>query len=226
MEEQKMKKIKNSAVLMLSLCVATSMCACSKSDATEETTKSETTATTTEATTTEDENEEETDDLDFEMEEEGEDSYSADVERVEGTGETLLGFDNWYLEKESAGEAFNIWTFYNAKGEPFAVQFGFDNGPGPKYTVADFDGDGKDDIICNNQFGGDGAMRVYVFRNNGGTVEVGQEAVSGDLCVLAYDVTYDPDKKEITFSNYDDGTEKIITADDFQFTTWDEAELW
>lgn len=91
-----MKRFKNSAVLMLGLCLAASMCACSKSDSTEEeTTKSETQATTTEATTAEEKAEEETEEPEEEY-----DSYAPDIERVEGTGETLLGFNDWYLERK------------------------------------------------------------------------------------------------------------------------------
>lgn len=220
-ENKKMKRFKNSAVLMLGLCLAASMCACSKSDSTEEeTTEQETQATTTEATTAEEKAEEET-----EEPEEEDDSSAPDIERVEGTGETLLGFNDWYLEKESQGDVFNIWTFYTSEGEPFAVQFGFDNSSEPVYYVDDFDGDGSDDIICNNQFGGDGAMRVYVFRNNGNTIEVGQEAVSGELCVMGYNVVYDSEKKKVLFSNYADDTDEVLTSDDFEFVPYDEADL-
>lgn len=208
-----MNRSKESVVLILSLCLAASMCACSKSEPAEEITSSDTTAATTEETT-----EEET-----EEPEESEDTSLSDVERVEGTGETLLGFDDWYLERIEGQPGFNTWTFYNSDGEPFAEQFGFNNDSGPQYYVDDFDGDGEDDIICNNRYGGDGAQRVFVFRNNGGTVEVGRQAVSGELCVLGYNLFYDPETGVVTFINNLDGTEEILTSDDFIFVPYDEA---
>lgn len=220
-----MKKIIRTSALLLSLCMAASMCACGdSSDADkekEETTGSGTEKTIEETTTAAEETLKETE---AEVEEE-DDTYIPDIEQVAGTGGTLLGFDNWYLEKESAGEIFNTWTFYNEQGEPFAVQFGFDNNSGPQYIVDDFDGDGTDDIICNNQYGGDGAQRVFVFRNTPNGIEVGQEAVSGELGAMGFDVFYDAGSKQVIFSNYTDNTEQVLTVDDFVFTTWEESGL-
>ena len=41
-------------------------------------------------------------------------------------------------------------------------------------SARDVDGDGVTDLICNCQFGGDGAERVYIFRKRDGVIEVGQ----------------------------------------------------
>lgn len=41
-------------------------------------------------------------------------------------------------------------------------------------VARDIDGDGVTDLICNCQYGGDGAQRVSIFRKHGSMIEIGQ----------------------------------------------------
>lgn len=230
-----MKKIKNKIAIAMGLCMVFSICACEKKDA----------ESTTEVVISEDttiwEETEETDEIECEDEsdeefydEEVEDDYEAPAPtKIKGNGETLLGFDGWYLEKEEVGgEIFNIWTFYSGEGKAFATQFGFENANGPKYTVVDFDGDGNEEMVCNCTYGGDGANRVYIFRNNNGTIEVGQidygyldDELGEDNCEMAYDLYYDSStgKTIIEFPYHD--YQKELTPDNFTYQTLEESGL-
>ncbi|MBO7450521.1 MAG: FG-GAP repeat protein [Clostridiales bacterium] len=229
-----MKKIKNKIAIMMGLCMVFSICACEKKDAegtTEVVITEDTTVLKETEKTEETEAEEETY---FEYDEEAEDDYAEpEPSKMKGTGETLLGFDGWYLEKEPAGDIFNTWTFYTGEGKPFATQFGFDNENGPVYSVVDFDGDGTDDMVCNCEFGGDGAQRVYVFRNNNGTIEVGQidydyldKELGDDLCEMAYNLFYDSSTgKTIIYFPYHDKQEEL-TPKNFTYQTLEESGLF
>ena len=224
-----MKKIKNKIAIMMGLCMVFSICACEKNDA-----ESTTEVVITEDTTIFEETDETTENESYEeSDEEIEDDYVAPApSKMKGNGETLLGFDGWYLEKEPAGDIFNSWTFYTAEGKPFAVQFGFDNENGPVYSVVDFDGDGNDDMVCNCTYGGDGAMRVYVFRNNNGTIEVGQldddyldKVLGDDNCEMAYDLYYDSSTGKTTIDFPYHGKENELKPGDFSYQTLDESGL-
>ena len=141
---------------------------------------------------------------------------------------TLIGFDNCYCDAQvSMGDYFN-WTIYNGDNEIIACQFGFGCDRGPVYYLVDIDGDGKEEMICNCMYSGDGSARAFIYRNNNGVVEVGRldedkmaERMGVELCVLAFDMYYDADSKGFVFENYLNDKEYSVSIDDFYFTKFD-----
>ena len=74
----------------------------------------------------------------------------------------------------------------------------------------------------------DGACRVFIFRNNNGTVEIGTldeekiaEGLGVEMYVLAYNVYYYDDKKVIIFDYMADDIQLMLDSDDFIFKPFD-----
>lgn len=129
-----------------------------------------------------------------------------DIERLTESEmfDSILGFDNCEVIRiEETGYRFYTWHFHaETDGEIRCVaeMFGrFDSNMPEAYSV-DLDGDGVDELICNNT-SGDGWRTVTVFRNNNGVIETGY--ISSDyydeLGMLNFGLSsfveyYDPDQ--------------------------------
>ena len=88
--------------------------------------------------------------------------------------ENVMGFDICRIEVEQLFLSHMLWHYYaEIDGEERCIgeYFGFG---GPEAWSADVDGDGLTELVCNCTWGGDGAQRVYVFRNNNGVIERGE----------------------------------------------------
>ena len=139
---------------------------------------------------------------------------------------SLLGFDNCYCEGYMDVIGHCNWTIYNGDGEEIACQFGFDCEDAPDCYVADLDGDGEDELICNCTYGADGTQRVFIFRNNDGVIEVGTfdetriaSEIGEEISAIAYNVFYDEAQNSIVFV-YITGNEYIIPLNDFTFSKY------
>ena len=137
----------------------------------------------------------------------------------------ILGFESYYVKAEEPFKGFVNWKFFteiNGVETCIAEVFG-DIISKPEIYQKDFDGDGVEELICNNMYG-TGAGRVYIYRNHNGVIEVGY---------LCYDLTdeslfpgitnqgssyiqeiYQPENE--TFEIYypvEDGTKSVILHD-------------
>lgn len=109
------------------------------------------------------------------------------------------------------------WTLYNSEEEPIALQFGY-NYEAPDWYSFDMDNDGTDELICPCVYGGDGAERVFVYRNNNGVIEIG--SYETDMGVPEYRVYYAGDGK-IMLLNWEQDKEYVLGIDDFEFEVFD-----
>ena len=141
---------------------------------------------------------------------------------------SLLGFDDCYCLGEISSYDYCIWNIYNGDHEMIASSFGFGYDRGPEYYLFDIDSDGQKDIICNCIYDADGACRVFIFRNNNGTVEIGTldeekiaDGLGVEMYVLAYNVYYYDDKKVIIFDYMADDIQLMLDSDDFIFKPFD-----
>ena len=139
---------------------------------------------------------------------------------------SILGFDNCYCEGYMDVIGHCNWTIYNGDGEEIACQFGFGCEDAPDFYVADLDGDGENELICNCTYGADGTQRVFVFRNNAGIIEVGRfdenrmaSELGEELYALSYNEFYDEAQNSIVFA-YTTGNEYSISLDDFSFSRY------
>ena len=139
---------------------------------------------------------------------------------------SILGFDNCYCEGYMDVIGHCNWTIYNGDGEEIACQFGFDCEDAPDCYVADPDGDGENELICNCTYGADGSQRVFIFRNNAGIIEVGSfdetrmaREIGEELYALSYNEFYDEAQNCIVFV-YITGHEYGILPDDFSFSNY------
>jgi hypothetical protein len=97
----------------------------------------------------------------------------------------ILGL-NGYIEGVESPPEFVTWRYFaevNGNTQCVAEVFGFATSAPEAYSK-DIDGNGVKELIGNCQYGGDGARRVIVYRNNNGIVEIG---------TLAYDTNVLPD---------------------------------
>lgn len=212
-----MKSYNKNIALILSLGIMFSLCSCSKK--TEETTTTETTAedTTVEETTVEETTVTETyipDLTEDEKIDDEESSSNVTLKRIEGTDETLLGYDNWYIIKKTECHT-NTYIFYNENG---SVVLGEEFG-GFGFQIKDLDGDGINELISPCQYSADGANRLFVFRNNNGVIEKGR--IGSSLSTPEYSEYYDEDQGKMIFDSTQGTFE--LTIDDFIFEKY-EAE--
>ena len=70
----------------------------------------------------------------------------------------------------------------------------------PECYVADPDGDGENELICNCTYGADGTQRVFIFRNNAGIIEVGSFDETRMAREIGHEYSILPD--DFSFSNY------------------------
>lgn len=89
----------------------------------------------------------------------------------------LLGYTRWEYEwEEYITDVHYGVTVYSADDHTALGRwFGFSNSSNitPEMYAIDIDGDGNNELICNCQYGGDGAERCYIYRNNNGNIEQG-----------------------------------------------------
>jgi|GEM_PF-2662216 len=105
----------------------------------------------------------------------------------------ILGFSGYYMLTEKTTPSFYLWRYYTNDGVCIAELTGY-SAQEPAAYVADLDGDGITELICNAVYG-DGAQRVVVFRNNNGVIERG--TVKGDYLISDI-VAFDPDTQTFT----------------------------
>lgn len=75
----------------------------------------------------------------------------------------ILGYDG-VLVTDGRMDSWSLRTYYAGEGgETFPIAESFGWGPAQDYTV-DLDGDGQQELVCNVEFGGDGAMRVIIYQ--------------------------------------------------------------
>lgn len=136
----------------------------------------------------------------------------------------ILGFENCYAESENTGPDHYYWRIFNSEGKEIACQFGFGCDSKPDIVIADIDGDGKDELLSNCVYGGDGAERAYVFRSRNGVIEVGtinreklQKELGITLGANKYKVNYSAEKNQLVFVNSTDDQERVLTMDDLIF---------
>ena len=129
-----------------------------------------------------------------------------------------LGYKRCYCELISMGGNGFIWNLYNEDKEMIAMQFGY-NDYEPQLYSADMDGDGTDELISYCIYGGDGAARIFVYRNNNGIIELG--VFETDLNVYEYAMEYDDNEKKIILQNWRDEKETVLGIDDFTFSRFD-----
>lgn len=217
-----MKRLKMTSILLAAILL---LCSCNnetnETSASQETTETTETTKATETTeTTEDTEETESE------EEDGPAWDEMDEKRLELSKEPLLGFENWYVIRRSNDYGYAEWSFYTEDDICFGCQFGTSIDE-PNIRLRDLDGDGMKELICMNIFMGDGANRIFIYRNNNGVIEEGtceQEHLMElygfeDLCVLAYDEFYDDDNDRMILTPYyeNDGKPIELTLDAFTF---------
>jgi len=86
----------------------------------------------------------------------------------------VLGYSDYYVTVEQTMPGFIIQKYYikeDGVETCIAQVFGYAV-PEPEVYSKDLDGDGVNELICNCMYG-TGAERVYIFRNNNGTIEKG-----------------------------------------------------
>lgn len=194
-------------LIISGLMIGFSVCACSKAD--KETTVSESVSaaeSSSENTTTSEESETEKE-------------LSKRVELG-----TILGLENCYAEVEGTGPGHYFWHIFNSEGKEIACQFSFGCDSKPDIVTADIDGDGKDELISNCCYGGDGVERAYVYRNRNGVIEVGtidQDKIQKELGITLgannYKVCYSEEQKQLVFVNSLDNSERALSTDDLIF---------
>lgn len=129
-----------------------------------------------------------------------------------------LGYEKCYCELVSRGINGFKWNLYNEDREMMAMQFGFNDYEPYLYSV-DMDGDGIDELISLCTYSGDGAVRIFVYRNNNGTIELG--VFEPNLSVPSYSMEYDSAEKKIIMQNWTEETETVLGIDDFSFSRFD-----
>ena len=82
----------------------------------------------------------------------------------------------------------------------------------------DLDNDGEDELISNFQYSADGARRVYIYRTNNDSVEIGY--FNTNLCNAEHYEEYDPEKGLIIHHKWADDSDTVLTLDDFEFVTY------
>ncbi len=94
---------------------------------------------------------------------------------IAGQYTNIMGYDGYIVAvEETAPDFMTLYycTEENGKEKCIAELFGFFGGEERAFIV-DFDGDGITELVCNCMYGGDGAERVFVYRNNEGIIEQG-----------------------------------------------------
>ena len=167
-----------------------------------------------------------------------------DVPRDDGSSDlssikpfdTVLGFEDYRVTMEQVTPWTMVWHFWvEIDGEERCVAetFGDEDSFGA-YSV-DFDGDGVQELITNNEFG-DGAQKVYVYKKVGGQIMKGSPSRDYYENELGFDMLvgaaaeaaeyYNPETREFVVTNYgaDDIKTVVITdLDHFAFEPFEHS---
>ncbi len=135
--------------------------------------------------------------------------------------DTVLGFEDYHVTMEQVTPWTIVWHFWvEIDGEERCVAEAF----GDEYSFGaysvDLDGDGVPELITNNEFG-DGASKVYVYKNAGGEIMEGtvsrkyyEDELGFDMMVGAANVAeehYDAETNEFVVTNHGMEKEKTVT---------------
>lgn len=148
---------------------------------------------------------------------------SADMNSIKPM-DNVLGFEDYHVTMVAVAPWTIVWHFWvEIDGEERCVAevFGDEYSFGA-YSV-DLDGDGVPELITNNEFG-DGARKVYVYKNAGGEIMKGspsrdyyENELGFDMLVGAASAAeeyYNPETNEFVVTNYGiDDTKTAIIAD-------------
>ncbi len=203
-----MKKI----LLVMTICMALLVSACTNNSAEMNAGSSETTESTVNETTSASEADE-----------------TAPV-RLEIGG--LIGFENCYCIKDTVVGDHTGWAFYNGNDKQIAYQFGYGCQDKPEYYLKDLDGDGKEEMICNCVYGADGAERVFIFKNDNGVAMIGKcnsESVAASIDAELrgankYSEYYDKDSGTLIFRGSEDKSREM-KIDDFVFEEYSKDSI-
>ena len=125
--------------------------------------------------------------------------------------DNVMGFDVCRVEVEASSLFHTMWHYYaeiDGVERCIGERFGFN---GPEAWSVDLDGDGVTELVCNCTGGADGVTRVFVFRNNGGVIELGRiDGTYYYINELGFDYwgaggiseSYDPEKNVFVVKNY------------------------
>lgn len=140
----------------------------------------------------------------------------------------ILGHEKWHMKcvgaQGSQGDWSN-WIFVDDDTDEILGEwFGFDELT-DYIHIADIDGDGTNELICNCRYGCDCAQRVMVYRNNNGTIEVGtasEQSLEAALglsieCVLDYQLEYDEKSGQLELEYNRDGSVHQVDFNCFSY---------
>lgn len=134
-------------------------------------------------------------------------------------------FENCDIILEESAPDFYEWNYYDANRNIVAHQYGF-NASHPDTYLLDIDEDGVNELICNNQCGGDLVREVNIFRFKDGDVEIG--SLDWDQIDIPENETYLPEtyyspdgQTVVVVFNTTEGPQEIpVSFDDFVFTDY------
>jgi len=157
-----------------------------------------------------------------------ESSETTDASGTVAGNQEILGHENWHMNcvaNQGSASSWTDWVFVDDDtNEVLGEWFGFDEVT-ENIHIADIDGDGTNELICNCQYGGDCARRVMVYRNNNGTIEVGtatEESLAYNLdldieCTLDYQLEYDERTGQLELEYNRDGSVHTLNFDCFSY---------
>lgn len=161
------------------------------------------------------------------------DDSSSDINSIKPF-DTVLGFEDYHVTMEQVAPWTIVWHFWvEMDGEERCVAetFGDEHSFGA-YSV-DLDGDGVPELITNNEFG-DGACKVYVYKNAGGEITKGTVSRKYYEDELGFDMTvgaamtaeehYDAEANEFVVTNYGMEEEKTVTFTGLEHFIFDPFE--
>lgn len=140
----------------------------------------------------------------------------------------ILGYEDTYFDLVRSADEYPNGVYYcemqlvrSNDQSVLGTWFGFADfvASGPDVYIVDIDGDGNNELISNCQYEEDGTRRVFIYRNNNGTIEQG--VISEDYYLAALglsdaDSLPQPDAiREIYDSEY--GVIRITVDDDMVF---------
>ena len=148
--------------------------------------------------------------------------------------DNVLGFEDYHVTMEQVAPWTIVWHFWvELDGEERCVAetFGDEHSFGA-YSV-DIDGDGVPELITNNEFG-DGACKVYVYKNAGREIMEGTVSWKYYEDELGFDMTvgaamiaeehYDAEANEFVVTNYGMEEEKTVTFTGLEHFIFDPFE--
>ncbi len=156
-------------------------------------------------------------------------SRNEDGETYLPANQDIMGFRDCYY-KDNRMDEWIERTYYNGSGQIIGESFGFtidDYGARQQDFIVDLNGDNKRELVCNCEFGGDGARRVYVFTKISDRIlrgEVNLEALfpDADVSANALFTYYDDNSGDLIALCPEDPTDRVVHlgVDDLVFTEW------